>query len=107
MISPPANCFDFEAHSNHSLLRLRSKASVSLATVLWIRSRYGHPMTGPHLDGVEPLAPAQLGAYFALMEAVSLLQHNVELHIRAEGDLSYVQFQILAGLTQADGQDLE
>jgi DNA-binding MarR family transcriptional regulator len=60
-------------------------------------------MTGPDLDGVEPLAPQQLGAYFALMEAVSLLQHNVELHIRAEGDLSYVQFQILASLTQADG----
>jgi DNA-binding MarR family transcriptional regulator len=32
------------------------------------------------------------------MEAVSLLQHRVEQQLRAEGDLSYVQFQLLARL---------
>src|SRR6202035_4450455 len=41
---------------------------------------------------------------FALMEAVSLLQHSVEQQLRAEGDLSYVQFQLLARLAAARGQ---
>ncbi len=50
------------------------------------------------------LDAAQLDAYFALMEAVSLLQHNVEQQLRAEGDLSYVQFQLLARLAAARGQ---
>jgi DNA-binding MarR family transcriptional regulator len=49
------------------------------------------------------LAADQLDAYFALMEAVSLLQHRVEQQLRAEGDLSYVQFQLLARLA-ARGQ---
>jgi DNA-binding MarR family transcriptional regulator len=54
-------------------------------------------------DGVRGLDPQQLGAYFALMEAVSLLQHEVERHLRAAGGLSYVQFQILARLADARG----
>jgi DNA-binding MarR family transcriptional regulator len=49
----------------------------------------------PHLD------PRQLGAYFALVEVSSLLMHAVEQHLRAEGGLSYVQFQILARLTDS------
>ena len=65
-------------------------------------------MTGPHPDtganGVQALDPQQLGAYFALMEAVSLLQHQVEQHLRTEGGLSYVQFQLLARLADAHGQ---
>ena len=65
-------------------------------------------MTDPHPDtganGVQALDPQQLGAYFALMEAVSLLQHQVEQHLRTEGDLSYVQFQLLARLADAHGQ---
>lgn len=40
----------------------------------------------------------QLSAYFALMEVSSILRHAVEQHLRAEGELSYVQFQILARL---------
>ena len=47
------------------------------------------------------LDPQQLGAYFALMEVSSLLRHAVEQHLRAEGDLSYVQFQILARLNDS------
>ncbi len=50
------------------------------------------------------LAPKQLGAYFALMEAVSLLQHEVEKQLRAEGDLSWIQFQLLARLADSDGR---
>jgi DNA-binding MarR family transcriptional regulator len=47
----------------------------------------------------------QLGAYFALMEVSTLLQHAVDEHLRADGDLSFVQFQILARLTDApDGK---
>jgi DNA-binding MarR family transcriptional regulator len=38
------------------------------------------------------------------MEAVSLLHHHVEQHLRIEGDLSYVQFQLLARLADAQGQ---
>jgi DNA-binding MarR family transcriptional regulator len=52
-------------------------------------------------DGVQALDPQELGAYFVLMEAVSLLQHQVEQQLRAEGGISYVQFQLLARL--ADG----
>ena len=47
------------------------------------------------------LDPQQLSAYFALMEVTSLLRHAVEQHLRAEGDLSYVQFQILARLNDS------
>ena len=65
-------------------------------------------MTGPHPDtganGVQALDPQQLGAYFALMEAVSLLQHQVEQYLRTEGGLSYVQFQLLARLAEVHGQ---
>lgn len=53
--------------------------------------------------GVRPLDPEQLQTYFALMEAVSLLQHHVEQQLRAEGGISYVQFQLLANLAHADG----
>jgi DNA-binding MarR family transcriptional regulator len=52
-----------------------------------------------------PLDAEQLSAYFALMEVSTLLQHSVDEHLRADGDLSYVQFQILARLTDApDGK---
>ena len=64
--------------------------------------RATHPDTGA--DGVEALDPQELGAYFVLMEAVSLLQHQVEQQLRAEGDISYVQFQLLARLADAHGQ---
>lgn len=52
----------------------------------------------------EALEPEQLDTYFALMEAVSMLQHAVEQQLRAEGDLSYVQFQLLARLADSEGQ---
>ncbi|MER7245536.1 MarR family transcriptional regulator [Kribbella sp. NPDC000426] len=44
------------------------------------------------------LDATQLGAYFALIEASSLLKHAVELQLQDAGDLSYVQFQLLATL---------
>lgn len=50
------------------------------------------PKSSPALDSV------QLGAYFALMEVAGLLRHAVEQQLRDEGDLSYVQFQLLARL---------
>ncbi|HEY0531008.1 MAG TPA: MarR family transcriptional regulator [Actinoplanes sp.] len=49
-------------------------------------------------DPTPGLDTEQLGAYFALMEVSSLLQYAVDEHLRADGDLSYVQFQILARL---------
>ncbi len=52
-------------------------------------------------EPADSLDPQQLGAYFALMEVSSLLRHAVEQHLRAEGDLSYVQFQILARLNDS------
>ncbi len=57
-----------------------------------------HTGTGIGADRVQALDPEQLGAYFVLTEAVSLLQHQIEQQLRAEGDLSYVQFQLLARL---------
>lgn len=49
-------------------------------------------------DPAAALDPAQLGAYFALMEVAGLLRHAVEQQLREDGDLSYVQFQLLARL---------
>jgi DNA-binding MarR family transcriptional regulator len=47
------------------------------------------------------LKPAQMRTYFALTEAVSLLQHAVQEQLQAEGGLSYVQFEVLAKLVDA------
>ena len=52
-------------------------------------------------DPPSGLNAEQLAAYFALMEVSSLLQYAVDEHLRADGDLSYVQFQILARLVDA------
>ncbi|MFL5860152.1 MAG: MarR family winged helix-turn-helix transcriptional regulator [Solirubrobacteraceae bacterium] len=49
-------------------------------------------------DPPPSLDPVQLGAYFALMEVAGLLRHAVERQLREAGDLSYVQFQLLARL---------
>jgi DNA-binding MarR family transcriptional regulator len=49
-------------------------------------------------DPRRSLDPVQLGAYFALIEVVGLLRHAVEQQLREAGDLSYVQFQLLARL---------
>ena len=48
--------------------------------------------TPPPLDAVE------LSAYFVLIEVAGLLRHAVEQQLREEGDVSYVQFQLLARL---------
>ncbi|WP_033329917.1 MarR family winged helix-turn-helix transcriptional regulator, partial [Streptomyces yerevanensis] len=50
------------------------------------------PDSPPSLDRV------QLGAYFDLIEVTSLLRHAVEQQLREAGELSYVQFQLLARL---------
>jgi DNA-binding MarR family transcriptional regulator len=49
-------------------------------------------------DGPRDLDAVQLGAYFALMDVAGLLRHAVEQQLREAGDLSYVQFQLLARL---------
>jgi DNA-binding MarR family transcriptional regulator len=49
------------------------------------------------------LNPAQLRAYFSLMEVVSLLQYAVRQQLQTEGGLSYVQFEILAKLAHTVG----
>jgi DNA-binding MarR family transcriptional regulator len=46
----------------------------------------------PHLD------PTELGVYLDLIEVTSVIRHEVERQLREAGDLSYVQFQILARL---------
>ncbi len=45
----------------------------------------------------------QVTAYFALMEAGELLKHHVEEQLRRDGDLSYVQFRLLAQLADRGG----
>ncbi|WP_427885505.1 MarR family winged helix-turn-helix transcriptional regulator [Kribbella sp. GL6] len=52
-------------------------------------------------ENLPPLDPAGLGAYFALIEVSSLLRHTVEQQLLDAGDLSYVQFQLLATLGDA------
>ncbi|BCL26250.1 MarR family winged helix-turn-helix transcriptional regulator [Streptomyces aurantiacus] len=49
-------------------------------------------------DSPPSLDPVQLGTYFDLIEVTSLLRHAVEQQLRETGDLSYVQFQLLARL---------
>ncbi|MDG4663061.1 MarR family transcriptional regulator [Mycobacterium sp. 236(2023)] len=49
------------------------------------------------------LKPEQMRTYFALTEAVSLLQYAVREQLQEEGGLSYVQFEILAKLADTDG----
>jgi DNA-binding MarR family transcriptional regulator len=70
--------------------------------MLGIRNMYREGMTDPRpgtsADDVPALDSDQLNTYFALMEAVSLLQHRLEQQLRAEGGISYVQFQLLARL---------
>jgi DNA-binding MarR family transcriptional regulator len=51
-----------------------------------------------------PLDPEQLAAYFALTEVSSQLQHAVDKQLRDEGGLSYIQFQILAVLSETPGR---
>lgn len=58
---------------------------------------------GAGADSIQAPDAQELGALFALIEGVSLLQHQIEQHLRAEGGLSYVQFQLLARLAGADG----
>src|SRR5690349_19945645 len=76
--------------------------------MLGIRNRYGHgtsdPRSGTGADDAAGLDAAELDTYFALREVVSLLQHSVEQQLRSEGDLSYVQFQLLALLAAARRQ---
>ena len=60
-------------------------------------------LTGSETPDEPPLEPQQLEAYFALTEAVSLLQHQVEQHLRVEGEISSVQFQLLTRLAFIDG----
>lgn len=51
------------------------------------------------------LEPAQLEAYFALIDVVGLLRHAMERQLKDLGGLSYVQFQLLArlGIDSPDG----
>lgn len=52
-------------------------------------------------DSSPSLDPVELGAYFDLIEVTSLLRHAVEQQLREAGELSYVQFQLLARLGDA------
>jgi len=63
----------------------------------------GQPDDGASPAAAVGLEPRELGAYFVLTEAVSLLQHQVEQQLRAEGGISYVQFELLARLADARG----
>ena len=72
--------------------------------VLRIRSTV---RVGGVTDRQSSLDAVQLGAYFALMEVAGLLRHAVEQQLREAGDLSYVQFQLLArlGLDSSTGSE--
>jgi DNA-binding MarR family transcriptional regulator len=57
-------------------------------------------------DATAPLDDEQLGAYLALKEVSSLLEHAVEQQLRDDGGLTGPQFQILARLHTAPGERL-
>lgn len=59
------------------------------------------PQVNPAAEDVQPLDPAQLNTYFVLLESVSLLQYKLEQQLRADGGISYVQFDLLARLADA------
>jgi len=44
--------------------------------------------------------PPEFTPYFALLEVGALIQHGVEKQVRDDGGISFVQFQILAGLNE-------
>ncbi|WP_210495981.1 MarR family transcriptional regulator [Patulibacter sp. SYSU D01012] len=54
-------------------------------------------------DSTPRLDATQLGVYLALVEVVDLLRHAVDQQLREAGDLSYVQFQLLARLNASPG----
>lgn len=54
-------------------------------------------------DAPAPLTPTQLQAYFAFTDVSKLLRHAIEKQLRDVGDLSYVQFHLLARLGDATG----
>ncbi|TQS42675.1 MarR family winged helix-turn-helix transcriptional regulator [Cryptosporangium phraense] len=58
-------------------------------------------MTSP-----ERLDPTELGAFFALMEVSSLLQHAVDQQLRTDGGLTNVQFKVLMALRETPGGQL-
>jgi DNA-binding MarR family transcriptional regulator len=80
-------CFEFEAPWDHHSTSFEFEAS----------SLRAMPKTPPPTA----LDAEQLGAYFALIEVTSLLRHAIEQQLREAGDLSYVQFQLLARLGDA------
>jgi DNA-binding MarR family transcriptional regulator len=57
-------------------------------------------------DPSPTLDPVELQAYFSLIEVVGLLRHAVEQQLREAGQLSYVQFQILARLGDSPSASL-
>src|ERR1700719_1151439 len=63
----------------------------------------GQPDDGASPAAAPGLEPRELSAYFVLTEAVSLLQHQVEQQLRAEGGISYVQFALLPRLADTSG----
>lgn len=66
--------------------------------VLRDQSNYSCKMTSS-----KPPTEAELAAYFSLSEVSSLLEHAVEQQLRADGDLSLVQFQVLGRLIGSPG----
>jgi DNA-binding MarR family transcriptional regulator len=54
-------------------------------------------------DAPHSFDPVRLGAYFALVDVSSLLRHAIEQQLSADGDLTFVQFQILRRLQLSPG----
>ncbi|PVY98003.1 MarR family winged helix-turn-helix transcriptional regulator [Actinomycetospora cinnamomea] len=52
-------------------------------------------------DPPHAVDPVQLGAYFALIEVSDLLRHAIEQQLREDGDLTFVQFQVLMRLSRS------
>ncbi|MEV5573692.1 MarR family transcriptional regulator [Spirillospora sp. NPDC052269] len=60
---------------------------------------------GPAGDG-DPLAPAELRAWTGFLAASHLLDQEIERQLKADGELSHADFEILVTLREADERRL-
>ncbi|MFC4055016.1 MarR family winged helix-turn-helix transcriptional regulator [Actinomadura syzygii] len=57
-------------------------------------------------DGADALGPDELRAWMAFLAASHLIDHEVERQLKRDGGLSHPEFEVLVGLSLAEGHRL-
>ena len=57
-------------------------------------------------DGGDALEPRELRAWLAFLAAGHLLDHEIERQLKRDGGLSHPEFEVLVGLSLAEGRRL-